>query len=302
MRYQSLFLQQPEHQLHLMHISQPGNNGVPILMIHGMVENGRIFYHKSGKGLGSFMAKQGYNVYVADLRGIGLSTPRISPKSTHGQSETIQQDIPALIEFVLKHSGHQKLHIMAHSWGGIFVNSALLYQPQLIPSVISSTFFGSKRTVRAKTFERYLKISLIWNRFSLAASKRKGYLPAIDYKLGSDNESHKTHRQCVEWVKNDEWIDSDNGFDYGEAAKVTVLPNTLHIAAIQDTSLGHRFDVKAFMKESGPHKAKYLLLSKKHGNQLDYDHINMLTAAECVNDHFITVSHWVEKQSNECSN
>jgi len=298
MRYQSLFLDENTHKLHLMHISQPGQQGIPVLMIHGMVEDGRIFYHKSGKGLGSYMAQQGYDVYVADLRGMGLSTPKVNASSTHGQTETIQQDIPALIRFVLEHSGHKKLHLMAHSWGGVYLNSSLLFQTELIPHVLSATYFGSKRTVRARTFERYFKIDLIWNRLSLAASKRKGYLPAINYKLGSENESHKTHRQCVDWVRNDAWIDSDNGFDYGAAAKETMLPPTLHIAAIRDISMGHRFDVNAFMKESGPHKRKYLLLAKKHGNTLDYDHINMLTAPECVGDHFPTVFDWVKKQEN----
>ncbi len=298
MRYQSLFHYANNHTLHLMHISQAGQQGIPILMIHGMVEDGRIFYHRSGKGLGSFMASQGYDVYIADLRGMGLSTPKVSAASTHGQTETIQQDIPALIQFVLEHSGHKKLHIMAHSWGGVYVNSALIHQTELIPQILSSTFFGSKRTVRARTFERYLKIDLIWNRLSLAASKRKGFLPAISYKLGSENESHKTHRQCVEWVRNGAWVDSDDGFDYGAVAQETILPPTLHIAAIRDISMGHRFDVKAFMKESGPHKAEYLLLAKKHGNSLDYDHINMLTAPECINDHFPSIYSWIQKQES----
>lgn len=298
MRYQSLFLPIKNHNLHLMHISQPGHNGIPILMIHGMVEDGRIFYHKSGKGLGSFFAKQGYNVYAADLRGMGLSTPKVSAKSTHGQTETIQQDVPSLIRFVMEHSGHDKLHIMAHSWGGVYVNSGLLFQPELIPHVLSSTFFGSKRRVQARTLERYFKIELIWNRLSLAASKRKGYLPAIHYKMGSENESYKTHKQCVAWVKSKSWVDSDNGFDYGAAARKTVLPTTLHIAAIRDISMGHRFDVKAFMKESGPHKADYLMLAKKLGNTLDYDHINMLTAAQCIDDHFPTVLNWIKKQES----
>ena len=298
MQYQSLFYNADNHNLHLMHISQPGHSRIPILMIHGMVEDGRIFYHKSGKGLGSFMAQQGYDVYVADLRGMGLSTPKVSARSTHGQTETIQQDIPALIRFVLEHSGHNKIHLMAHSWGGVYLNSSLLFQPGLIPHIISSTFFGTKRTVRARTFERYIKIDLIWSRLSLAASKRKGFLPAISYKLGSENESHKTHRQCVDWVRNDAWVDSDDGFDYGAAAKETTLPPTLHIAALRDISMGHRFDVKAFMKESGPHKAEYLLLAKKQGNTLNYDHINMLTAPECVDDHFPTINHWIRQQES----
>ena len=57
--------------------------GIPVLMIHGIVEDGRIFYHNSGKGLGSFLAKHGYDVYVADLRGIGKSTPKIHRNSEH---------------------------------------------------------------------------------------------------------------------------------------------------------------------------------------------------------------------------
>lgn len=297
MRFQSLFCSTSDkHQLHVMHISQPGNNGMPVLMIHGMVEDGRIFYHKSGKGLGSYLAEQGYDVYIADLRGIGQSTPKINSKSQHGQTETIRDDIPKLIDFVLSHSTHKQLHLVAHSWGGVYLNSAMVRTPALIDRVKSSVYFGSKRTVRARNIDRFIKIEMVWNRLALSASKRKGYLPAVRYGLGSDNETRKTHRQCVEWVKQDNWIDSDDGFDYGQQALATVLPPTLYFAAIKDTSLGHRFDVKNFIRESGPHTSEYRLLANKNGNVLDYDHINMLTAKECIDDHFPDVVSWLKRQ------
>ena len=296
MRFQSLFCPTTEgHKLHVMHISQPGNQGEPVLMIHGMVEDGRIFYHKSGKGLACYLAQQGFDVYVADLRGIGLSTPKIGPKSEHGQTETIRDDIPRLIQFVLEKSPHKKLHLAAHSWGGVNGNSALLRAPELIPSVASSVYFGSKRTVRARTFDRYLKVEFVWNRVAFLMANGKGYLPAIKCGMGSDNETKKTHRQCVRWVKYKTWKDSDDGFDYGTAAQEVALPPTLYYAAIRDTSLGHRFDVRRFIKESGNHEAKYELLAKKHGNKLDYDHINMLTAPECIDDHFPNVVKWFKR-------
>lgn len=299
MKFQSLFCPtNNEHQLHLMHISQPGHQGIPVLMIHGMVEDGRIFYHRSGKGLGSYLAEQGYDVYIADLRGIGQSAPKINKHSEHGQTETIRDDIPALINFVLAHSQQKQLHLTAHSWGGVYLNSALLRAPELINKVISSVYFGSKRSVRARTFDRLIKIELVWKRLSLAAAKRKGYLPAIKYGLGSDNETQKTHRQCVEWVKSDHWIDSDDGFNYGQAALSTTLPPTLYYAAIRDFSLGHRHDVKNFIKESGAHTNEYRLLAKKSGNQLDYDHIDMLTAKECKTDHFPDVLHWLKQHES----
>lgn len=175
MRFQSLFCATSHgHQLHVMHVSQPGNLGEPVLMVHGMVEDGRIFYHKSGKGLACYLASQGFDVYVADLRGIGLSTPKIGSASTHGQTETIRDDIPALIDFVLEKSQHKKLHLAAHSWGGVNSNSALLRKPELIERVASSVYFGSKRTVRAKTFDRYLKVELVWNRLAFLMGRKKG--------------------------------------------------------------------------------------------------------------------------------
>ena len=299
MRYQSLYCQATgEHKLHIMHVSQAGQRGHPILMIHGMVEDGRIFYHKSGKGLGSYLAQKGFDVYIADLRGIGQSTPKINKDSKHGQTETVEEDIPNLIEFVLKHSKSEKLSMAAHSWGGVYINAALARKPELISKISSSVYFASKRTVRVKNLERYFKISFIWNRMSQSLAKRKGYLPAIKYKLGSENETQKTHRQCVEWVQNKKWIDSDDGFDYGEALQSITLPPTQYYAAVRDFSMGHRSDVKNFMIESGPHKSQYCLLSKKSGNKKDYDHINLLTAPECVDDHFKGVEHWLRRHLN----
>lgn len=298
MRFQSLFCPTTDsHQLHVMNISQPGQSGHAVLMIHGMVEDGRIFYHKSGKGLACYLAKQGFDVYVADLRGIGLSTPKIGPDSEHGQTETIRDDIPAIIKFVIEQSGQKQIHLAAHSWGGVNANSAMLRAPDLIPLIASSVYFGSKRTVRARTFDRYLKVELVWNRLAFLMSGRNGYLPATKFGIGSENETKRTHRQCVRWVKYKDWKDSEDGFDYASAAKNITLPPTFYYAAIRDTSLGHRYDVKNFIKESGDHKVKYHLLAKSHGNQVDYDHINMLTAPECAEDHFPSVAQWYKQHS-----
>jgi len=51
--------------------------GQPVVMLHGSIENGKIFYSSSGKGLAPFLADQGYDVFVPDFRGKGKSTPPI---------------------------------------------------------------------------------------------------------------------------------------------------------------------------------------------------------------------------------
>src|SRR5688572_8980706 len=69
-------------------------NGPALLLLPGAIENGHIFYSKSGKGFAPWMAQQGYDVFVADLRGRGQSTPRISRASAFGLDETIHQEYP----------------------------------------------------------------------------------------------------------------------------------------------------------------------------------------------------------------
>lgn len=296
MHFQSLYCPTTDqHQLHVMHISQPKSKGVPILMIHGMCEDGHIFYHESGKGLACYLAQKGFDVYVADLRGIGKSTPKIGPHCLHGQTETITEDLPQLIEFVKQHSGQPHMHMAAHSWGGVNINSCLLRRPDLIPCALSSVYFGSKRSVRAKTFNRYLMINLFCNNILLLLGKIHGYVPAVKYNISSGDTTAKTHAQCVDWIKQDNWIDTDDGFNYGQAAKTVTLPPTLYYAAINDLSLGHRFDVQNFIKESGNHHHQYVLLGEKNGNALDYDHNNMLTAQECLTDHFPNVLGWFNR-------
>lgn len=292
---------QGEHRLHIMQVSEPellasACSGV-VLMIHGMIEDGRIFYHPSGKGLASYLARQGYLVLVADLRGIGQSRPAINKHSRHGQTESIVEDIPALIEYASGLSANTKLHLVAHSWGGVLLNSALVRFPALNQKVHSGVYFGSKRNVRAKNWDRVLKIELMWNTLGTVLGAGYGYLPALKYKIGAQNETRQTHRQTVRWIKRTQWIDSHDGFDYQQAANALEqaegLAPILYYGAVNDLSLGNPKDVERFMLQSGVRHAQYRLLSRANGNSQDYDHLSMLTAPDCINDHFSDVSAWL---------
>lgn len=263
-------------------------------MIHGMIGNGKIFYHHSGKGLGPYLAERGFDVYVADLRGIGESTPAIGPASEHGQTETVRDDLPLLIDEVLRRSKAERLHLVAHSWGGVVLNAAMARRPDLIPHIRSSVYFGSKRRVRAQNPERWFKIDLVWRGLGSVLVERWGFLDAVKLGLGSDNETAKTHRQCTQWIVEDGWVDSDDGFDVAETLRFLHLPPTWYIAAANDYSLGHPDDVRLLMNESGPHIADFTLLSKANGNAANYDHISMLTDAVAKSDHFTAVVTWLE--------
>lgn len=293
-KQQSLYLDAGDHQLHLRHIASSSNpQGQPVLMVHGAIENGRIFYNEKGRGLGCYLASQGFDVYIIDLRGRGETIPPMRPFDQYGQTETIVEDLPLFFEFVHQRNS-QPIHLMAHSWGGVLLTSMLARFPQLLDKVASQVFFGTKRRVGAFNLEVLLKIKFMWRFLSPKIAKRKGFLPAKKMNFGSDDETIKSHYQSMKWTKTTDWIDADDGFDYANACQQVQWPPTWFVAAVSDKALGHPDDVKRFMAEANYVDAEYVLLSKANGHAKDYDHITMLTDKAALTDHFPQVVSWLK--------
>ena len=269
--------------------------GPPVLMLHGAIENGRIFYSGSGKGLAPYLARNGFDVYVADLRGRGKSTPPIGPTSRFGQTEAIIEDIPACVEAIRGLRGPVPQRWVAHSWGGVLFSSVLARFPEYTELVDSLAYFGSKRTVRVWNLQRILKVELVWNGLCPLACRLAGYLPARQLRIGSDSETTRSYRQSAAWVRDDAWVDADDGFDYGAAIKKLALPPIWYLAAENDRALGHPRDIRDFMESAGRQQCRYTVLSRKNGNRHDYDHISMLTHPEAVQDHFPEVLKWLRQ-------
>jgi predicted alpha/beta hydrolase len=288
---ESLFLEVEHHSLHVRHL-WTASSGPGVLMLHGAIENGRIFYTESGKGLASYLAKQGFNVFVADNRGRGQSIPNIKRDNTHGQHQIITQDIPALIRYIVDLTGGP-IHVVCHSWGGVLFASALARYPELREQVVTNVNFGTKRQISVWNLERLFKVSLVWNRLAPFLSRRNGFLDAVKMGIGSDNETHESLLDSVSWVAMSDWVDRVDGFDYGKAAHQIDWPPTWHLTGVKDKVLGHARDVQLFIAESGNRKAKFSNLSTNAGALVNYDHINILTHPKAVHDHFPQVAHWL---------
>lgn len=296
MQQESIFLNQSHHQLHIRHI-WTAKADQPVLMLHGAIENGKIFYSEKGKGLGCYLAEQGYDVYVADFRGRGDSTPSIFKDNKHGYYELTVEDIPALVDMVYQRTG-KRLHVICHSWGGVLFTSALVRFSTLREKVLSNVCFGTKRQVTVWNIERVLKVSLFWNRIAPQMVKKAGYLDAKRYRVGADAETRDSLMQSVSWVKKSRWVDPVDHFDYEAAAKSIDWPPVWHLTGCKDKALGHAKDVQLFIKETHNPKAKFSNLSKRRGALMNYDHINILTHPLARKDHFPKVVDWLKAQEN----
>lgn len=281
---QSLFIEQGDHRIHVRHIAPEGESDkAPVLLVHGAIEDGRIFYSESNKGLACELAKAGHPTYVVDLRGRGLSEPSIKEQYNHGQFEAITETLPLAHAFVYQRHACA-VHWIAHSWGGVLLASVLSRYQELVPQVASQVYFGTKRSVHSWSVERLLKIELFWHLVGPVIARVKGYLPAKEMGVGADNETQLSLREGRHWVKKRPWTDLRDNFDYFSSAKSVSWPKTWLIAAINDNALGNPIDVQHFADEMGVDKVS--VLSKDNGNLVDYDHINMLVHPLAKDDHF----------------
>nr|WP_224745818.1 alpha/beta hydrolase [Neiella litorisoli] len=282
-------------ELHLRVIKpETAPSHLPVLMLHGSMSNGRVFYTESGKGLACHLARQGHPVYVMDVFGNGNSKPRLKGGEKFGQSEVINRQIPLAHEWIMQQH-QQQVHWLGHSWGTILMASHLAKYPKRLAEVKTLAGFASKKTIYSRHLKKKFMVNLIWNRVCPWLTRRYGYLPAKKFKLGMDNESSVSLADNVRWVNSSQWQDSD-GFCFHTAAQNINWPPTWFFAGQGDSVLGNPNDVQAFLRDSKNTGAKYTLLSKANGNLRDYDHTSLLVHPDAFNDHIPLFSAWLKQQ------
>lgn len=302
LHFESLFIDHSSgDKLHLKRIcADLDHPGPPVFMLHGSIENGRIFYSKSGKGFGPFLAREGFDVYVCDLRGRGLSTPAINRKSNHGQAEAISEEIPAFLSEIKRLRGNVPMHFVAHSWGGVSL-LAYLARPAVAVEVKSMVFFGTKRRITVRNRAYWWNIGVGWQVVARISMALRGYLAAKQVGMGADNITRRTWKETNDWIYQKDWKHWQDGFDYHAAfrkmnADATGLPPILSFAGVNDKVLGHPSDVKLLLDELRPgHQVRLELLSKQNCHLHDYGHIDMLTHPLAAEDHFLMAREWMLK-------
>lgn len=295
---QSLWLSAGQQKLHLMRFCG-SERGVPVFMVHGSVEDGHIFYSDSGKGLAPWLACRGFDVFVADLRGRGKSSPAVSAASHWGLREMMEEDFPAMLAEIERLCGTVPQHWIAHSWGGV-MQLAYLARWSAHAPIASLTFFGTKRSIYSWSLRKLLMLGLGWSVIGELLTRVWGYLPARKFGFGSENESAATYRQTRRWVTKEMWRDSQDGFDYAAALKGLALPPALYITGAGDKVLGDARDVRYLMLETGvDQRNKLVIAGKLAGFKHNYDHIDLLTHRDAPADVFVHIEKWLRQYSFE---
>ncbi len=97
--------------------------GTPVILLHGSFSNRRFWYSPKGIGLGAYLARQGFDVWIPEMRGHGLSK-RNHDYVKNRIADYARYDLPAIGAFVREQSA-QIPHWIGHSLGGITLAAAL---------------------------------------------------------------------------------------------------------------------------------------------------------------------------------
>jgi pimeloyl-ACP methyl ester carboxylesterase len=146
---------------HYVPLNKPEGN--PVILCHGLGANRFTFDLPGGPSLARYLRDQGRDVWVAELRGAGMSdcpglfvsdVPRVWDFDDH-----LHADLPAIMDFVLARTGSSKIHFVGHSMGGLLILAHLAAHKNA--PVASAGAIGSPvdfSRVRNANFDFLLKV------------------------------------------------------------------------------------------------------------------------------------------------
>lgn len=259
--------------------------GVPVVLLHGSFSNRRFWYSPKCLGLGPHLARAGFDVWIAEMRGHGLS-PRNQDYRRNRVADYARYDLPAIAAFVREQAG-QVPHWIGHSLGGITLAAALGGHYLGEEDAASVALFGSQ----ISRVYWPLKVPPVeWGgRFLL---KRMAVLSGPGLKRGPEDEPIGIGLESLRWHGLfGRFGDAERDWWKG-LAEVRVPVLAVGAAGdLQDPAWACR----KLLEQFGSETRQFLCLSRENGFADDYGHIEMLVSKHAQQEVWPLVEHWLDR-------
>jgi polyhydroxyalkanoate synthase len=286
-----------------------------VLCLHGLGASHFNFDFPGPANFAGHLARQGYDVFVASLRGDFDALPPGRSFTQWTFDDHVQRDLPALMDAVQRESGVRRVHLLGHSMGGLLAYAYIAVHGEA--AVASVVALGSP--VGFKEGPRFFREAW-WLKGLLMG------LPAINVRLFSrltwlflavgfrssmtriqfnaDNMDRATALRATwhalsplsrdillqfgEWMSNDSFCSLDGTHDYRASLRNLRVP-LMVVAGAADRICIAANAVRAHELAQSPLKYAHVL-AKSETVAFDYGHLDLVFGVHAARDVFERVT------------
>jgi pimeloyl-ACP methyl ester carboxylesterase len=262
---------------------QPGS--VPVVLLHGSFSNRRFWYSSAGQGLGAYLARRGFDVWLAEMRGHGLS-PRNQQYPQNSVADYARYDVPAIAAFVAEQSG-QAPHWLGHSLGGTTLVAALGGAYLAQEQVASLALFGTQ----VSRSSWLLKVPpVVWAIRLLL--RRRQVLSGARAMRGPEDEPIGVVREYLRMQGLFGRFGDREGDWWAGLSKVQAP--LLVVAGSVDVP-APAAACRQLFEQFGSPRREFLCLGRQHGFSRDLGHVDMLVSKAAQLEVWPRVAEWLDR-------
>jgi pimeloyl-ACP methyl ester carboxylesterase len=275
----------PDHSVQIA-ISRLGrqdvnHSGLPLILVHGSFTNRGFWLSRSGQGLARFLLDEGFDVWLLEHRGHGLS-PRNQDYVNNSVERYALYDLPAAQAFVAEQTGRTPAWI-GHSLGGGMIATALA--ARALPQKPSGIVLIGSQMVMRPWYLWFPGVGFVLRRIVSFRQELDGR----QLRIGPENEPAGV---INEYLARQDW------FGRWKAQAKDLLPlwrlsstPLLGLSGVADTTDPAKYCQRFYRQYGGPKED--VLLSKANGFSEDYGHIDMVVSRPAEKDVWPLISRWL---------
>lgn len=260
--------------------NQPAH-GNPVIMIPGMFTKRNFWCSPKGVGIGAYLCREGYDVWLFERRGLGES-PK-AQEARKGLNECATIDLPAAQAFI-KQKNNKPSFWLGHSFGGV-IAAAAIAEAHLDPSSIAGLCtFGSQLSAG--------KLALNPPNTWLTPLFRKLFheMPSAALGFGPENEPWDAISDSGLWVS---MAKKRGNFRFWKNFQ------HINVAALCISSTHDKVDpwkgCFELYEKLGSENKQWRLLGKSEGDQHNYDHPGMVISKAAQQEIWPFIAQWLKQ-------
>jgi predicted alpha/beta hydrolase len=302
------------------HHPRHGGDGLPVIVCGGYACNRHFVDYDERYSLARFLARAGFDAWVLELRGRGLSYPGagcVQP-SSWTFDDLVDFDVPTAVRHVAGATGRDVAWV-GHSMGGMVLYAYLgseaaapvsagvtIASPLVFPRAASELLTRIGRVLLSLPFtdvipQRWVLTGL-WSVLGHSAAAAVGMNPDnVDRALIGDalrrfmsDVPRAKLQQLAHWAVDGVFCSTDGRVDYRAGLRHVTTP--LLVVAGSADRLATPAAVREALQRLVAAPAAYLEFGRAHGHRADYGHVDLILGHAAPEEVFPAVAGWLAAQ------